>query len=170
MCFSAGASFAVGTALLVPAYYAIKRTDAPGMMAFACTPLVFSFHQIAEGFVWLSLKNPAFADWYNPAMYGYSFISQPIWPIWAPITMWLMETNKSRKKILFYFLLLGIAASLYMFYCLITYDISAVAENGHIRYYRDFPNLNIMRPINFVTLRLRRFCPRYGILNYWPGL
>ena len=157
MCFSAGASFAVGAGLLVPGYYTISRTVSRGMLLFACTPILFSFHQIAEGFLWLSLKNPDFASWYKPALYGYSFISQPIWPIWAPLTMWLMETDKRRKKILYYFLLFGIASFLYMFYCLITYDISAVAENGHIRYYRDFPYLNIMRPINFVTIAVTPF-------------
>lgn len=157
MCFSAGASFTVGASLLAPGYYSIKSTQSRGMFLFACTPILFCFHQTAEGFLWLSLKNPDFASWYKPALYGYSFISQPIWPIWAPITMWLMETNQRRKKILFYFLLLGIASSLYMFYCLITYNISAVAENGHIRYYRDFPYLNIMRPINFVTIAVTPF-------------
>ena len=157
MCFSAGASFAVGASLLGPGYYAVRRTESPGMLAFACTPIVFCFHQIAEGFLWLSLKNPDFASWYNPALYGYSFISQPIWPIWTPLVMWLMETDKRRKKILFYFLLLGGTSCLYMFYCLITYNISAVAENGHIRYYRDFPYLNIMRPVNFVTIGITPF-------------
>ena len=157
MCFSAGASFAVGAGLLGPGYYSIKRTESRGMLLFACTPILFSFHQTAEGFLWLSLQNPDFASWYEPALYGYSFISQPIWPIWVPLTIWLMETDQRRKKILFYFLLLGIAASIYMFYCLITYNISAVAENGHIRYYRDFPNLNIMRPINFVTIAVTPF-------------
>ena len=157
MCFSAGASFAVGAGLLGPGYYSIKRTESRGILLFACTPILFSFHQTAEGFLWLSLQNPDFASWYEPALYGYSFISQPIWPIWVPLTMWLMETDQRRKKFLFYFLLLGIAASIYMFYCLITYNISAVAENGHIRYYRDFPNLNIMRPINFVTIAVTPF-------------
>lgn len=127
------------------------------MLLFACTPLLFCFHQTAEGFLWLSLKNPDFVSWYKPALYGYSFISQPIWPIWVPLTIWLMETDRRRKKILYYFLLLGSAASLYMFYCLITYDISAVAEKGHIRYYRDFPYLNIMRPINFITIAVTPF-------------
>jgi hypothetical protein len=157
MCFSATASFAVGAGLLGPGYVAIKRTQSAGMLAFASTPIVFTFHQIAEGFLWLSLKNPHFTSWYEPALYSYSFISQPIWPIWAPLTMWLMETDKRRKKILFYFLLLGGASSLYMFYCLVTYHISAVAEHGHIRYFRDFPYLNIMRPINFVTIAITPF-------------
>ena len=157
MCFTAGVSFAVGTSLLGPGYYSISRAKSRGMLLFACTPIVFSFHQIAEGFLWLSLKNPDFASWYKPALYGYSFISQPIWPIWAPLTLWLMETDKRRKKILNYFLILGIASSLYMFFCLINYDISAVAEKGHIRYIRDFPYLNIMRPVNFVTMAVTPF-------------
>jgi len=157
MCFSATASFAVGAGLLGPGIYAIKRTKSPGMLAFACTPLLFSFHQIAEGCLWLSLTNPDFASLYKPALYGYSFISQPIWPIWTPLIMWLMETDKKRKQILYYFFLLGIAASLYMFYCLINYDISGVVENCHIRYYRDFPYLNIMRPVNFLLIGITPF-------------
>lgn len=157
MCFSASASFAVGAGLVGPGYYAINRTESRGMLAFAATPILFSFHQIAEGFLWLSLTHSEFASWYNPALYGYSFISQPLWPIWTPLVMWLMETDQRRKKLLYYFVLLGGAASLYMFYCLINYDISAVVENGHIRYYRDFPYLNIMRPVNFVTIGITPF-------------
>lgn len=157
MCFSAGASFAVGAGLLGPGIYSVKRTESRGMVAFACTPLLLSFHQIAEGFLWLSLKNPDFASWYKPALYIYSFISQPVWPIWVPLIIWMMETDKRRKKILYYFLLLGAAASVYMFYCLITFNISAVAEHHHIRYYRDFPYLTILRPVNFVTIAVTPF-------------
>lgn len=157
MCFSASASFGVGASLLAPGYYSIKSTESRGMLLFACTPILFCFHQTAEGFLWLSLTKADFAFLYKPALYTYSFISQPVWPIWVPITMWLMETNQRRKKILYYFLLLGVAASLYMFYCLIVYNISAVVENGHIRYNRDFPNLTIMRPINFITMAVTPF-------------
>jgi len=157
MCFSATASFAVGASLLGPGYYAIKRTESRAMLAFACTPLIFSFHQIAEGFLWLSLKNPDFASWYQPALYSYSLISQPFWPIWVPLIIWLMEKEERRKKFIFYFLLLGAAVSLYMLYCLINYNVSAVVENSHIRYYRDFPYLNIMRPLNFLTIAVTPF-------------
>ncbi|MBC6492041.1 DUF6629 family protein [Flavihumibacter stibioxidans] len=157
MCFSATASFAVGAGLIIPGYIAISRTSSRSMLAFSVTPVVFSFHQFAEGFIWLSLQNPGFASFYKPALYGYSLISQPVWPIWVPLIFWLMERDLQRKKLLFYFLLLGIASAAYMFFCLVNYNISAVAENGHIRYYRDFPLLNIMRPINFVTIAITPF-------------
>jgi hypothetical protein len=157
MCFSATASFTVGASLLGPGYYAIQRAESRAMLALACTPLIFSFHQIAEGFLWLSLKNPDFASWYQPALYSYSLISQPFWPIWVPLIIWLMEKEERRKKFIFYFLLLGAAVSLYMLYCLINYHISAVVENSHIRYYRDFPYLSIMRPMNFLTIAVTPF-------------
>ncbi|MFD2201722.1 DUF6629 family protein [Shivajiella indica] len=157
MCFSAGASFAVGVGLIGPGYYSVKKTESRGMLLFASTPLLFSFHQIAEGFLWLSLTNPDFASIYTFALYGYSFISQPIWPIWTPMIFWLMEPDKNRRKILSYFVLLGIFTSLYMFYCLISFDISAVVENHHIRYYRDFPNLHIFKPLNFITIAITPF-------------
>ena len=157
MCFSATASFAVGAGLIGPGIYAIKKNQSRGMLLFSCTPLLFSFHQIAEGFIWLSLTNPDFAFWYKPGLYAYSLISQPIWPIWTPLIMYLMETSEKRKKILFYFLLLGIAASIYMFYCLLTYNITAVVECQHIRYDRDFPHLDILKPINFLLIAVTPF-------------
>jgi len=157
MCFSASASFAVGAALLAPGYYSIKRAESSGMLAFACTPILFSFHQITEGFLWLSLTNPDFAFWYKPALYGYSFISTPVWPIWVPLIMWLMETDHRRKKILYYVLLVGGAVSLYMLYCLIVYGVSADAEHGHIRYTRDFPYLYIIRPMNLAAMAITPF-------------
>jgi len=157
MCFSATASITVGAGLLGPGYYALKRSSFRGMLLFASTPLLFSFHQLTEGFLWLSLKNPEFASWYTPTLYVYSFVSQPLWPIWVPLIMWLMEPDKRRKKILFYFLLLGSAASLYSLYCLINYDISAFIENGHIRYNIDHPYRDLLLPVRFVTMAVTPF-------------
>jgi len=157
MCFSATASFGASAVVLGVGIVAIKKIDSPRMLAFACTPIVFCFHQFAEGLLWLSLQNPDYASWYKPALYGYSFISQPLWPVWVPLIMWKMETDQRRKKILYYFLLLGGASAVYMFYCLVAYGISGVVENCHIRYYRDFPYLNVMRPLNFLTIAVTPF-------------
>jgi hypothetical protein len=77
MCFSATASFVVGAGLIGPGLLAIKRTPSPKMVPFASMPLIFTCHQFAEGCLWLSLTNPDFADWYKPALYTYSFVSQP---------------------------------------------------------------------------------------------
>ena len=163
MCFSATASFTVGAGLIVPGILALKKTDNPGMKPLACTPLIFSGHQIAEGCLWLSLDNPAYASWYNPALYTYSFISQPFWPFWVPFIMWMMEPEKARKKILGVMLIIGTALAFYLLYCVANYGISATAECGHIRYHRDFPGIFIIRPLYVLTVA---FAPFLSTLRY----
>ena len=157
MCFSATASLTVGAALLAPGYYAIKQTESPGMLPFASTPLLFSFHQMAEGCLWLSLTNPDFSSWYNPALYGYSIVSTPVWPVWVPFIMWMMEPDQPRKKVLSYFLLVGVMVSLYMLHGLIVYGTSADIDTGHIHYTRDFPYLPFVRPFNLACMTIPTF-------------
>ena len=66
-------------------------------------------------------------------------------------------------------MLLGGALSIYILYCHITYDISAVAENGHIRYYRDFPYINIIRPVYFVTVVITPFLSTLRYTKLFAG-
>jgi hypothetical protein len=169
MCFSASVSFGAGAVLAGTGIIAIKKNKLPGMLALASTPMIFSFHQISEGFLWLALKNPEFSSWYKPALYAYSFISQPFWPIWVPLFVWLMEPDKGRKKMLSYFLLLGGFFSLFMLYCTIVFDISAVAESGHIRFYRDFPVINLIRTLYFVTVIIPPFLSSLRYMKLLAG-
>ena len=59
MCFSAQASFAAGAALLPAGVYcvtvALRRQRSA--LPLAIVPLVFSFQQFCEGFVWVGLAN-----------------------------------------------------------------------------------------------------------------
>lgn len=157
MCFSATASFGASAFLAGAGIVAVKKNESPGMRAFTSTPLVFSFHQASEGFLWLALKNPEYSSWYTPALYAYTLISQPFWPLWVPLIVWLMERDGGRKKILSWFLILGGVFSLFLFYCTVTFNISAVAESGHIRFYRDFPAINLIRILYFVVVVLPPF-------------
>jgi hypothetical protein len=52
----------------------------------------------------------------------------------------------------------------------LTRDISAVAEHGHIRYYRDFPNLHILRPINFMTIAVTPFLSTLRYMKPLAGI
>jgi hypothetical protein len=157
MCFSATASFTTGVAMLGIGYVSLKKVESSKDLAFASTPLVFSMHQLAEGCLWLSLQHPEYASWYKPALYVYSFVSQPFWPIWVPLIIWLMEINQARKKLLHYFVLAGGVLSLYLLFCTLTYGISADADGGHIRYHRDYPAINVVRAVYFVTVIIPPF-------------
>jgi hypothetical protein len=50
-------------------------------------------------------------------------------------------------------MILGGAFSAYLVYCLFAYEVSAVVDSGHIRYYLYFPNMELRRSLYFfVTL------------------
>ncbi len=65
-----------------------------------------------------------------------------VWPIFIPISIFLMEKEKLRKKILVIFLVIGGILSTFGAYRILFYDVIAQIENHHIRY--DF---NIVSPI-----------------------
>lgn len=107
--------------------------------------MLFGLQQFSEGLVWLSFDHPAWEAWREPSTYAFLFFAQVIWPLWIPLSVWLMEPDRSRKKVLGYMLWLGGLTSAYMLYCLLAYEVSAVAQEGHIRYTLHFPALELRR-------------------------
>jgi hypothetical protein len=153
MCFSAGASFGASALLLGVGFGAIKKIQSPKMMAFAGMPVLFGIQQFAEGVLWLTFLNPELAPWHESTIYFFLFFAQVIWPFWVPFALWLMEPDKLRKKMFSYFMYLGGAFSIYLIYCLMAYEVSAVIDGGHIKYYLYFPNMELRRSLYFfVTL------------------
>ncbi len=153
MCFSAGASFGASAMLIGTGIGAIRKTERPGMLPFATVPILFGVQQFAEGILWLTFLNRDLAPWHDSSIYFFLLFAQVIWPLWVPFALWLMEPDTTRKKMLSYFMYLGGAFSIYLLYCLFVYEVSAVIEGGHIKYYLFFPNMELRRSIYFfVTL------------------
>ncbi len=153
MCFSAGASFGASALLIGAGIGAVRRTESRGMLPFATMPILFGVQQFAEGILWLTFLNRDLAPWHNASIYFFLFFAQVIWPLWVPFAIWLMEPDPTRKKILSYFMMLGGAFSAYLVYCLFAYEVSAVVDGGHIKYYLYFPNMELRRSLYFfVTL------------------
>lgn len=151
MCFSASASFGVGALLTATGIVTMKKTESPRMQAFAGIPLIFGAQQLSEGLLWLAFMDPEMASWQDTGMYLFLFLAQVIWPLWLPLAVWLIEPDARRKKIMSYFLWIGGGLSVWMLYCLLTYEVSAVVESRHIRYYLHFPNMDLRRVLYFLA-------------------
>ncbi|WP_421795440.1 DUF6629 family protein [Haliscomenobacter sp.] len=151
MCFSASASFGAGVILAGAGFIAIKKSESPKMLAFASVPFLFGFQQCSEGMLWLSFTQPKLASWHDVSMYLFLLISQVIWPVLAPFALWLIEPDKARKKMIFYFMLLGGALSAYMLYCLFVHEASAIVESKHIRFTIHFPYRILHRGAYFLA-------------------
>jgi len=133
MCFSATASFVVGSALSAVGVVTVKKAKRKAEIPFALIPLLFGIQQITEGFVWLSFRFDT--SWLNViATYIYSLFSHVLWPIFVPISVGLLETVPWRKKALHIFQFMGIAVGLYLLYFLVKFPITSRVINESIVY------------------------------------
>ena len=140
MCFSATASFVTGAVLFAGGVAAVKFSENSRQLPFAMIPFIFSFQQIIEGVLWLSLSLPEFSGWKSTSMYAYLIIAQVVWPTWVPFSIYTNEKIKKRKRILRILLIIGVLVSAALGYGLFTYPLDAVIRNYHIGYFLDVPS------------------------------
>ncbi|BAU55068.1 DUF6629 family protein [Mucilaginibacter gotjawali] len=134
MCFSAGASFGAGAVLAIVGITAVKQSCNPSQLPFAFIPLIFAVQQVTEGFVWLSLSNPADIFLLKPATFIFLTFAYVVWPAWVPFSILLLEKNPKRKNILSAILAIGLVVSIYLAHRLLTQHIHAGISGMHIVY------------------------------------
>ena len=139
MCFSAGTSFGVSALLIGLGVVAISKTERRADLAFAGIPFFFSIQQLAEGFLWLALINPAYADWQATMSHVYLFFAQPFWPFWVPLSLYFLEKQKPIEKTLRPILVIGLLLAIFLTICLIHYGGIVKLEGKQIHYVIDWP-------------------------------
>jgi hypothetical protein len=139
MCFSASASFGAGVVLTAVGAASIKKATTPSQIPFASIPLLFAMQQFTEGFLWLSLTDPAFADLKEVCTYNFLFFAQVAWPVWVPFAVLKLEPPERRRMIERVFVGIGLIVSLYLAYCLAVYNVDASLDGYHISYDQDYP-------------------------------
>src|SRR3989344_2808810 len=131
MCFSAAASFAAAGALSVAGGLTLANVKEKAEVPFASITLLFGIQQAIEGAVWVSFSFPILN---TIAIYAYSMFSHVLWPIFVPISVLLIETDPTRKKILHLFTFVGLATGLYLLYFIIAEPVTAHIVNNSIAY------------------------------------
>jgi hypothetical protein len=134
MCFSASASFGAGVVLSVIGVASLKKVQDPSQIMFAGIPLIFAVQQIAEGFLWLALPNPAYFSIQQFITYFFLFFAQILWPAWVPISILLLDKEYKRKKIQKILVAIGLLVAIYLSYFLLLYNVQAKIIGHHITY------------------------------------
>jgi lipid-A-disaccharide synthase-like uncharacterized protein len=155
MCFSASASFISSAVLITIGSVTMAKTKAAPQRLLAAMPLLFAFQQLAEGLVWMSVIDPAYAHLQRTAMYAFLLFAQVVWPLFVPFAVLLVEKDPVRKKKLSWFALSGCLAAIFFIYCLSSFDAHIGVNPYHIKYELDFPFVN------------RWF---YGIIYFIPAM
>jgi hypothetical protein len=139
MCFSAEASFAGGVVISAIGVATLKKARKPERRLFAIIPLLFGFQQLAEGVLWITLRSGGPEQLQNAAAYMFLITALVIWPVMIPLSIWLMEKVKHRRKILVGVTVTGGIVSLFYAFCLISYDVAPQINGFHIEYIDKFP-------------------------------
>jgi hypothetical protein len=134
MCFSAGASFTAGMLLSFVGAETLRKVHKPSQIALASIPAFFAFQQFAEGALWLTLGQPGHAISEKLFTHIFLAMAQVVWPVLVPISVLLLEHNRTRKRILSALLILGIAIGFYYAYRLIAFSAHAEIIGNHIVY------------------------------------
>lgn len=134
MCFSAEISFGASAVISTVGVIAVKKNLNRKELYFAMIPLMFGIQQFFEGWLWVALQNEGYRSTEVLATYGFLIFAQLIWPVWVPLSVYMIEKNRKRKQLIAGSLALGVAMFLLLGYRMVMYDVGAHIDHHHIYY------------------------------------
>jgi hypothetical protein len=134
MCFSAGASFTAGVLLTFVGTETIKKVHKPSQIVFAGIPAFFALQQFSEGVLWLTMNHAGYAALQTAVTYIFIVMAQIVWPAMIPLSVFLLEENRVRKRILKALLGIGAVVAAYNLYMLVIHGIHAEISGRHLVY------------------------------------
>lgn len=137
MCFSAGASFTAGVVLTVVGAATLKKVSKPSQVVLASITVFFALQQFAEGVLWLTLTHPGYLRLETITTQMFIIMAQVIWPALIPVSVLLLEENRTRKNILIALTLGGVYIALANLYGLVLYPVHADISSRHLVYQND---------------------------------
>ncbi|MBU0686233.1 MAG: hypothetical protein KKB81_00070 [Candidatus Margulisbacteria bacterium] len=147
MCFSAPASFGVGSVLVAASALTITKAAQKDRdyLLFAAVPLFFGLQQITEGFVWLNLGF-GFPVMVKIFSFLFLFFAFFFWPFYSPLAVFMAEkeeVNRPVKRLLFVLTVIGfgvgVAAYAPLLIGAITLDTKVIGHS--IAYATTRPNI-----------------------------
>lgn len=100
MCFSATGSFGVAVGIAGIGAVAISRAPPPSHRMLAAIPLLFAAQQAAEGIVWMTITHPSHPWVQSLAVAVFLGFALVFWPIWVPVSLFVAERNRTRRRVL----------------------------------------------------------------------
>ncbi len=125
MCFSPEASFSAAAIITTVGVVSLSKASSLPYKLLGCIPLFFGIQQLAEGFVWLSLLYERFAFIKDVSASAFIVFAWIVWPIWVPMSMWQIEADVKRKKLIKSFFFVGVFVSLALAYTLVFRNVEA---------------------------------------------
>ena len=161
MCFSAEASFIVGSSLVVIGAAIIKKIQYKKDIPVALIPLIFAAQQILEGLLWVSLVNDNLQAqfWLS---HIYAVFVGVIWPLYVPFAIYCAEeASNIRRKIIASAGIAGLALALYTIGSIVSQPVTVEIIHNHIYYERDIHFYPVV-----IALYLLATCSPFFLSSY----
>lgn len=161
MCFSAEASFIVGSALLITGTATVRKVVHKKDLPLATIPLIFAAQQLVEGFIWLSLTH---AHESSPPIWLtniYGIFVGVVWPLFAPFAVYCTETSHLRRKIVALIGIAGLALAAYTAIGIAIQPVTAEIVQHSIRYEHDVEGHRVV-----IVLYLLATCVPFIFTSY----
>lgn len=134
MCFSPSASFIAAGVTGAIGFVALTRANQPGELSLAVVPIFFALQQGMEGSLWLSLPSAPEGALAIDLTFCFLLFAEVFWPVYAPLTIWLVEPHSSRRDLMLFCLAVGLPVSGYLLWWLLTRSHGAAIRDGHLVY------------------------------------
>ena len=144
MCFSASANF-VGSAVLgVIGVATLAEVKHRRELLFAAMPCLFALHQFTEGFVWLGVDHYLQPIVAHDAGAAYVLYAQGLLPFLLPLSVFLLEPTRDRRRRMLAFAILGAGLALYILWGLIAYPLQVSAHGHGIVYFNQISTTTLV--------------------------
>lgn len=160
MCFSAEASFTMGTALSVIGVLCLKQIKQKNLALIGMFPLIFGIQQFAEGIVWLHMHGTLESTHLSRAAQTvFLFFAWLFWPVFVPISFYLPEKERVRKAVCAFAFLIGLMIISVDARFLLNTEVTATVVGRSIYYPASpyygnlFYGLSTLLPIFFSSIR-----------------
>ncbi len=134
ICFGPVASFTASSVLAAIGTAILKNIRSQKELLFAAFPMLFALQQFFEGIIWLVIKNGPNETLLRWLTFGYLTFAYSLWPILCPLSVYNIEYDQKRRKILRRLILLGVIASCYLLFFVIKNPAHTIALPCSIHY------------------------------------
>lgn len=171
MCFSATSSFIAAGVLGGIGVATLRHVRQPRALLFASVPLLFAFHQFAEGMVWLGLDGHLNRLALDHVAFLFTLYAQGILPLLMPLAVALMEPRGWRRVAISGLTAIGALVCAWDVFGLVFYPSQVFIAQNAIAYRNPLTGslaislLYILATCGALLLSTHRVVRAYGLLN-----
>lgn len=123
-----------GVILALMAFATVQRVNHPRYFPFAMIPLILAIEQFCTALIALAVDFPDYDYLKGFFTLFLLILSQIIWPVWIPFALQRMERVWAIRRLLLFFVYLGVLLALFTTWDYIFYEVTVTRDGDDMRF------------------------------------